>query len=79
MEELEMYKKALEDWENPKGLNGKENHTDDGFCSYFETVFEIKVPNDKKFKKKLPALFNQKAETVGDYHYPQEHYRTNKW
>lgn len=54
-EELEIYKKALIDWERPVE-EALESKTYSGFCTYFAVLFRH---NGSNFHRFLPALWKQ--------------------
>lgn len=66
-EELDLYKKALVDWEKPI-YQAEETETAKGFCWYFEYKSLGYFYNS--FEKSLPFLFIQrKTADNEDFHY----------
>lgn len=77
-EELDLYKKALIDWEKPIE-ECDYNCTQFGFCWYFDESgkYEFEGCIYNTFKVELPILFNQRLIKRSDCHYLYEG-RTNK-
>lgn len=57
-QELDLYKKALVDWEKPIE-ECEENETLNGFCWYFTYIHNILIINGAEFNDKMPTLYSQ--------------------
>lgn len=71
-EELDLYKKALVDWEKPLKFC-HDNYTRYGFCWYFRHIHDVWLYDDN-FPVALPTLFKQRIykelfhyDLTGDY------------
>jgi hypothetical protein len=60
-QELELYRKALIDFEN------KAKYTNTGFCCYFFLCYDIFTFDDDDFELNLPYLYKQKPNDNTGY------------
>lgn len=63
-QELELYRKALIDFEN------KAKYTNTGFCCYFFLCYDIFTFDDDDFELNLPHLYKQKPNDDTSYWFP---------
>lgn len=73
-EELDLYRKALVDWEKPFKISSNEAcegnlmKTDMGFCFYFLDAHDLDLYCDR-FECTLPVLYDQRINRNSSFHY----------